>query len=196
MSLWEFRWSMWAKLGGIITEKVSCKKKKIKCISHPDVILSDKACLCNPPWLHWNFHRFSWEQVPCRLPAEEFLIKKKKKKSHRYTGWTFCWFYARADGVLGRSDISESNDDKKSWGGMAIPARGRNTTGTGFQSITGDTAHSNVVIYGCVVFSITQGLLLWLKRKGKNVLLWRTCIGSSGQYTGFVRSQASADLLA
>lgn len=57
------------------------------------------------------------------------------------------------------------------------------------------TPQSNVVVYGCVVFSITKALLLWLKRKEKDVLLWRTCIGSSGQCTGFFRSLASADLL-
>lgn len=131
---WEFRWNIWAQFGKITIEKVSDKKETIKCISHPDVILSDEPCLCNPPWLHWNFHRFRWEQVPSRLPAEEFL-------KHRYTGSTSCWFlcYVPADGSLGKSDIYESNDDKGSWGGLAIPARGRNT---GFQSITGHTQQS------------------------------------------------------
>lgn len=50
--------------------------KDTKLLSHPDVILSDVACLRNPPRLHWDFHWFGWQQVPRRLPAEEFLTRE------------------------------------------------------------------------------------------------------------------------
>lgn len=39
-----------------------------------------------------------------------------------------------------------------------------------------------------------SNILINLKQNIENDLLWKTCIGSSGQYTGFCQYQAASDL--
>lgn len=60
------------------TELKHAKEKEAELLAHPDIVLSDVACLSHPPRLHRDFHRFGGQQVPRRLPAEEFLTKWTK----------------------------------------------------------------------------------------------------------------------
>lgn len=99
------------------------------------------------------------------------------KKSLLNMSGTSCWWLL---------DITVGYLWKSWWQNILLTIRGRSQQEAGLDPYT----HPRTIL----LFMAMKFLASWLMRKERTGLLWRTCTGSSGQYTGFFRSQVSAGL--